>query len=176
MNTHRTARRIAAALTCGLLAASTAAVVPPEVNDQGKFFGVEAVKKANAKILDIARKFDRDVLVETFEAAPDIAADKIKGMTGQERDAYFRQWVKKRCEDKAVHGIYVLICKEPKYLYVDQEPAPDKVRPGPQLTSANVRKVREYLLGQFREEHFDDGLAGFLQRVEEGLAASAKAR
>jgi hypothetical protein len=176
MNTHRTARRIALGLACGLLAAGAAPAVPPEVNDQGRFFGAEAVKKANAKILDIGRRFDRDVLIETFETAPDIDAEKFKAMSSQERDTHFRQWVKKRCEDKAVHGIYVLISKEPKYLYVGQEPAPDKVRPGPHLNNAALTKLREYLLGQFREAHFDDGLLGFLQRVEEGLAANAKAK
>jgi uncharacterized membrane protein YgcG len=168
MNRNRTACGWALGLA-GLFAA-----VAPEVNDQGKFFSAAAVKKANDRILDIARKFDRDVLVETFEVIPGTPAEKIKEMSVKERDAFFRQWVKKRCEEKAVHGFYVLVTREPKYLYVGQEPAPDKVRPGPHLNEAGVTKVREYLLGQFRDGNFDEGLTGFVQRVEEGLAAGAK--
>jgi hypothetical protein len=156
------------------LAVPLLATVPPEVNDQAKFFSAEAIKKANAKILDIARKFDRDVLVETFETPPDTSLEKVKAMSVKERDDYFRGWVKKRCQERAVHGLYVLICKDPKYLYVGQEPTPDKVRPGPQLSNAGLAKLREYLLGQFREQHFDDGLTGFVERAEEALAVNAR--
>jgi hypothetical protein len=174
MSVYRISRRGALALAVTLLAAGVVLAVPPEVNDQGKFFGAEAVKKANAKILDIARKFDRDVLIETFETPPDAPLDKIKAMSVKERDEYFRGWVKKRCQERAVHGLYVLICKDPKYLYVGQEPSPDRVRPGPHLNDAGLSKVREYLLGQFRDGHFDEGLTGFVERAEEALAANAR--
>jgi hypothetical protein len=176
MNAHRIIGRSVLGLASILVAAGSAAAVPPEVNDQGKFFSASAIKKANERILDIARKFDRDVLVETFEAPPGMSFEKIKAMSIKERDDYFRDWVKKRCEERAVHGIYVLILKNPKYLYIGQEPAPDKVRPGPRLDSAGLAKLRKYLLGQFREDRFDDGLTGFVERAEEALAAIAKAK
>jgi hypothetical protein len=157
-------------LACGL----PPTTVAPEVNDQGKFFGAEAVKKANAKILDIARKYDRDVLVETFESLPDAPADKIKEMTGKERDAFYRNWAKKRANDRAVNGVYAVITREPTHLYVNQFMTTARERPGGRISAATGVKLREYLFTELSQKRFDEGLLGFVQRVEEALAANAR--
>ena len=44
-----------------ILGANRAIAVAPEIKDDGKFFSADAVKKANAEIRAIARKYDKDV-------------------------------------------------------------------------------------------------------------------
>ena len=44
-----------------------------DVRDEGKFFGKEAVEKANKKIAEIKRDYSKDLAIETFAEAPDPA-------------------------------------------------------------------------------------------------------
>jgi hypothetical protein len=58
-------------LTLGLALGGRASAVAAEIKDAGKFFSPDAVKKANDDIREIARKYDRDLLIETYSTVPD---------------------------------------------------------------------------------------------------------
>src|SRR5438874_7743 len=79
--------------------AGAAPAVAPEIKDEGKLFSPEAVKKANEEIRDLARKYDRDLLVETFPNVPDNQAEKVKAMPRADREKFFRDWAAKRMTD-----------------------------------------------------------------------------
>src|SRR5947208_455909 len=102
---------------CLTLAAATATVAP-EIKDDGKFFSAEAVKKANERIRLIARKYKRDVLIETYATPPADQVDKIKAMEPKEVAAYFEKWAEERADQRVVHGVYILLCQEPKQFRV----------------------------------------------------------
>src|SRR5262249_39045409 len=110
------------ALAALLAVTAGAGAVAPEVKDTGKFFSEDAIKKANDQIREIARKYDRDLLVETYESVPSGDVDKVKNMSKDEVNTYFRKWAEDRAQARVVNGAYVLICKEPKYLYVEITP------------------------------------------------------
>jgi hypothetical protein len=74
--------------TCGF--ASLPSAVAPEIRDDGKFFSSAALKKADARVREIYRLYDRDVLVETFATVPASDADKVKTMDEVKRKAYFQ--------------------------------------------------------------------------------------
>lgn len=139
--------------------------VAPEIRDDGKFFSAEAIKKADARIREIARKYERDLLIETFATVPRDDEEKVKAMDAKARADYFLQWAKKRVQDRVVNGAYVLICKEPRWLRVGVvEREPHKFPPG---SSASLEKV---IAKEFAQGQFDDGLDQAVRWVEEKLA------
>jgi uncharacterized protein len=85
------------------------------VEDGAGLFSKEALDKADKKIEDIKRDYDRDLLIETIKEVPENRKTELKDMG---EGAFFRRWARERYKEKGSHGVYVLICKEPKYLYI----------------------------------------------------------
>jgi uncharacterized membrane protein YgcG len=152
------------ALAVALVLAARASAVAPEIRDEGKFFSPEAVKKANDQIREIYRKYDKDVLIETFASVPADQVEKVKEMTAKERTDYFRKQALERVKERAVNGIYLLITKEPKHLYLDITPKARSV-----FDREFYDHLREGLFANFRENRFDEGLAGTLKAIQERL-------
>jgi uncharacterized membrane protein YgcG len=147
------------------LLANSPSAVAPVIQDDGKFFSASALKKANDTIAGIYRKYDRDVLVETFATVPAADVEMVKAMDTEKRTAYFLQWAKDRTKERVVNGVYVLICKEPRHLRVGiVEKEPHKVPPGTRDAIDNL------LIKEFREGRFDEGLEQTLLLIEEKLA------
>src|SRR5947209_4903595 len=91
-----------------LVSAGGILAIAPEIKDEARFFSPEAVKKANEDIRDLARKYDRDLLIETFPAVPDNQGEKLKAMSRADREKFFHDWAVKRMTDVAVNGVYIL--------------------------------------------------------------------
>src|SRR5258708_1959376 len=159
---------LAACVAC-LTCAGRAAAVAPEIKDGGKFFSEDAVKKANEQIREIARKYDKDLLVETFMTVPDDKAEKVKAMSRDEREKFFREWARQRAEKAVVNGVYVLVTKEPAHVHVEIAG-----KAGSALTPAVREKIVERLLEDFRAKKFDEGLQGAVKLVQEKLASAGK--
>src|SRR5947208_653015 len=96
-----------ALLFCWLgFVSSAAAVFPPPVKDEAKFFSMSALDKANKKIKEIYRDYHLDVVVETMPAIP---ADLQAKYKEEGKNRFFSEWVRKRIDDQGVHGVYILI-------------------------------------------------------------------
>jgi hypothetical protein len=143
--------------------------VAPEIKDDGKFFSAEAIKKANEQIREICRKFDKDLLIETYPTPPAGDLDKVKNLSREERTKYFRKWAEERVKERVVNGVYVLICKDPTFLYVDVTSKAQAV-----FSVKNGLKVRDLLVAAFSEKRFDEGLAEAVRFVQEKLEKSSK--
>jgi TPM domain len=155
---------LAIALTACLVLATTSAAVTPEIRDDGKFFSPAALKKADERIRDIYKNHERDVLIETFTMVSRDDAEKVKGMDAKARSEYFLTWAKERVKSRAVNGVYVLLCKEPRHLLVAVvEKAPHKFPDGTQAV------IEDVLRKEFRENRFDEGLDLALKAIEERL-------
>src|SRR6516162_8144247 len=152
---NQVGRLVVSGVVLGALTfAGRAAAVAPEIKDDGKFFSAEAVKKANKQIREIARKYDRDLLIETVAAVPGDQAERVKGMSAQERSKFFYNWASDRAEAAVVHGVYILICKEPSRLEIVITPRARKA-----FDREAFDKLRDSLLKSFREKHYDEGLS-----------------
>jgi hypothetical protein len=138
---------------------------PFPVKDEAHFFSAEALRQANQEIAQIAHRFGRDVLIETYPGVPDGDADKVRGLTGAERGAYFRDWARRRARAEGVNGITVLICRDPSYLYVNVS---ESARPV--FGEAAERRLREELLTKFKERQYDAGLLAAARIVRDTLA------
>ena len=159
-----------AALAAGLVLTGYAGAVAPEIKDEAKFFKPEVVKKANADIREIMRKYGRDLLIETFPTPPGdkAEADKVKAMSAEERTRFFQKWATERATDAVVNGVYILVCKEPAHVRVVVTPKAHSV-----FDKAFEEKLSAALLKNFREKQFDEGLQEAVRLVREKLASSA---
>jgi hypothetical protein len=142
--------------------------VAPEIKDGGKFFSAEAIKKANKEIREIAKKYDRDLLMETFATIPGEQAERVKGMSQEERAKFFRNWATDRAEAAVVHGVYILVCREPPFLEII---ITAKGRPA--FGRESFEKLRTLLLTAFREKRYDQGLQDSVELVRDTFVARA---
>jgi hypothetical protein len=149
-------------------AAAAAVAVAPEVRDHGKFFGPEAVKKADDQIREIYRKHNLDLMIEAFAALPPERAEKARELEGKARDEFFTEWAKERAEARVVNGISILICREPKILRVGRVGRGEKA-----FTAAFRTKLYDAIRTDLGASRFDDVLRKAVKMVEEHLAKSA---
>jgi uncharacterized membrane protein YgcG len=151
------------------LVMSSVGVVPahavaPVVNDRGKFFTPDAIKKANGVLRELYMNDSKDLLVETYEAVPTDSVEKVKGMSREKRQEFFKEWAESRAKARLVHGVYILICKDPTMIYVEVTP---KVR---NIIDESARnKLRDKLVEDFRAKNYDDGLANAVKFVKDKL-------
>jgi TPM domain len=156
-----------AAILAALACASAVCAVAPEIKDAAKFFSPEAVAKADKEIREIARKYDRDLLVETFPAVPGGQTDRVKSLSVPEREKFFANWAADRAEEAVVNGIYILVCKEPAHLQVI---VTEKASGA--FNRDAKSQLTKMLLKDFREKHFDEGLQAAVAFVRDRLAAN----
>ena len=129
------------------------AAVAPTVHDGGEFFSADAVKKANEQIRELYRKYQRDLLVETFKSPPADMVEKVKNMSTEDRNKFYEKWAKDRCEAEAVNGIYILITKEPPHLQIDVTPRFTGV-----VDSSARNRLLKMMMNDLRDKNFDAGL------------------
>jgi uncharacterized membrane protein YgcG len=155
-------------LMIALIFAGRTIAVAPEIKDSGKFFSAEAVKKANKEIRELAKKHDRDLLIETFTTIPGEQAERVKNMSPEERAKFFRNWATDRAETAVVHGVYILVCREPAFLEII---VTAKGRQA--FDSQSFQKLRTLLLAAFREKRYDEGLQNAVEFVRDRFAATS---
>jgi hypothetical protein len=159
---------LSSTMMIALTLTSWALAVAPEIKDGGKFFSADAIKKANKEIREIAKKYDRDLLIETVATIPGDQAERVKAMTREERAKFFRNWATDRADVAVVHGVYILICKEPAFLEIIFTP-----RGRQAFDKESFEKLRELLLKSFHEKRYDEGLQSAVDFVRDRFAASA---
>jgi uncharacterized protein len=167
MSCRSALRVLALALGVALAGAGRAGAVAPEIKDDGKFFSAEAIKKANDRIRELARKYGRDLLIETYPAVPAGQAEKVKGMSRDERTRFFQAWAQERAEAAVVNGVYMLVCREPGHIQVEISPKARAV-----FDNQARDRLIQLLIADFREKHFDDGLLAAVKFVGDRLAES----
>jgi S1-C subfamily serine protease len=142
-----------------------AAREPFRVRDGGKFFNPEAVQKADQEIADIAHRYGRDLLVETYATVPADDVDRVKAMKPDERLSFFRDWARKRGQTEGVKGVVILACRVPATLYVNVTESARRV-----VTAEEEKRIHDALLASFRQKNYDAGLQDAVRLVREAFA------
>ncbi len=133
--------------------------------DEGGFFSPEALTKGNAAIRALRRRFQVDLLLETFKEVP---AERAKGIDLKDmvaRGKLFAAWAGERQKTLGGGGIGILICRDPRALQV----ATDPVTNAGAFPAVERDELVKILLTNFRAENFDTGLAEGLEYVKKGL-------
>jgi hypothetical protein len=156
------------ALVLALVITGRAAAVAPQIKDDGKFFSPETVKKMNAEIREIYGRYRRDVVVETLLTLPDDQKDKLKAMSSEEKNRFWRRLAEERAEAQVVHGVFILACKEPAHLQVFVTQKEQQT-----FSREDQEKMVNLLLSKFRQKEFDEGLTAVVKFIRDKLAAKA---
>jgi len=119
--------------------------------DDGKFFGSEALAKSAPAAEKLLKEKQTDFFVETVMTPWKGDAEKVKAMKPEEREKFFRELVEDRAKEVKLHGIYVMVCKNPSYVHVYVS-HPEDFPPG------FATKVKAALLDEFKQKKFDEGL------------------
>lgn len=129
---------------------------PLESKDGAKLFGAEAWKRVQPAADRMFKEKGIDLQIETFDAPPKGTAEKVKAMSADQKEKFFHEVVTERVKEEKLNGVYILICKNPTYLYVGT--TGDAAFP-----SSAGSTIRQTLLSSFREKKFDAGLEKSLQ-------------
>jgi uncharacterized membrane protein YgcG len=158
---------IAALLALLGLTAPALAVYPPALKDDGKFFTKEGIEKANKKIREIYEKYKKDVVVETV---PTLTPDQEKKMKEDGEAKFFAKLTNDRAKEMGLNGVYILMCKKPKYLRIHMDPDTQKKA----FTASNRATTVGKIVAQFKEDEFDAGLLDGLKEIESILETHSK--
>ncbi|MBN9121111.1 MAG: trypsin-like peptidase domain-containing protein, partial [Planctomycetes bacterium] len=129
----------------------TAREKPLTSRDDGKFFSEEAFKKVAPAAEKLLKEKSTDFFVETVMTPWKGDADKIKAMKPEDRKKVFHDLAVERAKEVNLKGVYVLVCKNPSFLYVY---IPDRSEFPPGYGT----KVETAMLESFKEKKFDEGL------------------
>ncbi len=123
---------------------------PLESKDDGKFFSEEAWKKVAPAAEKLLKQKNIDFVIVTMMAPKD-DAEKLKTMTGTEREKFFKELAEARTKELKLRGILILVSKTPATLYVyDPHPA--------DFPDGFATKLKSALIASFRDKKFDEGL------------------
>jgi hypothetical protein len=134
--------------------------------DDAKFFSEDSWKKVQPAADKLLKEKNIDLLIETLPAPPKADPDKLKQMTPEDREKFFKEYAGERSKEEKLNGIYIVICKNPGFVYVDITGAATNFPGG------FGSKLTKDILASFKEKKFDNGLTEALQLIMEiqGLA------
>ncbi len=160
------------ALLLAWLGLTSPAAAAFKVKDDGKFFSKDAIDKANDKIAQIKRDYNKDLAIETYESVPEDDRAEAK----KEGRKYFAAWAKRRYKSLDVGGIYVLLVKDPRTIEINSGTRTDLKA----FTARERKEARDLLVKHFEKKDFDGGLLAMVNYVdrtlEETVGRSTSAR
>jgi S1-C subfamily serine protease len=134
------------------------------VNDSAKLFSADSVTAANAALAEIFKK-DIDVLIETYATAPADRLEELKKAAPADRTAYFRTWLHTRMTKEDVKGFGIIICNDPKSLYVDV--TPDLLKKFPEKFEL---QVRDAVIKGMKDNKPDEALKEAVKLIQDQVA------
>jgi S1-C subfamily serine protease len=137
--------------------------------DDAKFFSEEAWKKVQPAADKLLKDKNVDLLIETLPTPPKADAEKVKAMTKEDREKFFKEYAQVRSKDEKISGVYVVICKDPGFVYIDMS-GPGAATFPPAFGS----KLTNLVLSHFKEKKFDNGLTEGLQLILEAQGLAEK--
>jgi S1-C subfamily serine protease len=142
---------------------------PLKSKDDAKFFSEEAWKKVLTAAEKLLKEKNLDLLIETFPTPPKGDADKVKAMTTADREKFFKEYALDRSKAEKINGVYIVICKEPGYVYIEiTKPAVET------FPSGFGAKLKSAILSAFKDKKFDTGLTDGLQLILEAQGLAEK--
>jgi hypothetical protein len=135
--------------------------------DAAKFFGEETIKKVGTSAELLFKEKKLDFMVETFAVPPKSDTAKVAAMSAVDREKFFREIAEARAKAEKVHGLYILVCKSPGFVYVVTSNDAD-------LPADLGSKLRSQLIASFKEKKFDEGLTKATEMVLEAKGLGEK--
>jgi hypothetical protein len=140
-----------------------AAKPAPEVQDRASFFTADTIKKANAVMADIKKRYKKDLMVESIKEIP---ADWKSKYDPKKKEAFFKKLVEARAQARKLDGMYILVCKDPSWVQVGADLITEK--------KAFPKAMKDRLLAvihdKFGKGEYDTGLLELIALMESAFA------
>src|SRR5579864_6897407 len=122
-----------------------------EIKDDAGFFSQKALDKANARLDELKKEYGKEVRIETFKTVPGGKADEVAKMDRGERGKFFEKWARERATAERAKGIFILICKQPGHVQVEE----DRQTRDQGFGASERAELRDKFLAGFREKEYD---------------------
>ena len=133
-------------------------VPPPALVDEGQFFSPEARKKALADIQELKKRFQKNLVVETFKTPPPDIRQQLEGQDAEGKNKVWAEWLRQRSAARGGDGILVLISKEPPHVQIGASDVTYKK----EFLPKDRDELTKRLLAAFKDKKYDQALAGAL--------------
>lgn len=144
------------------------------VQDHAGLFHLDALVKARVAIQDFRRDYHRDLFIETFDRVPAADQKHVSALRLKAREHYFADWATNRARTIGLDGVYVLLCKEPRYVYVLVYPNTAEQAFGTD-DAQSLRRLLERELPQTPDAALLDTVAFVRNTVSDNLIARERA-
>jgi len=131
------------------------------VKDEAKIFGADAIQEADVALAELF-KAKVDVMIETYATGPKDKQEALKNATPEKRTSLFREWTHFRMDKLDVSGFAILICKDPKSMYVDI--SGDMIKQYPKDFEL---KIRDAVIKGLKDGKPDEGLRAAIKLIAE---------
>src|SRR5262249_37081162 len=135
----------------GMLALPIDAAQAVEIRDDASFFSQKALDKANDRLHELKRTTHKEMRIETFKSVPPGKVDEVEKMDKIERSRFFEKWARERASSEHAKGIFVLICRHPGYVQVEE----DRQTKEQGFGRTERNELRDKLLDGFRHKDYD---------------------
>ena len=139
------------------------------VQDHAGLFSLSAVSKTREAIQQFRHEFHRDLVVETFAHVSAEDQKRLRSLNRKALEKFFGSWATRRASTIGIDGVYILICKEPREVYVLISPQ----TPEQPFTEDNARELRRSLerqLPKAPDAALTDAVALMRTTVSDNLA------
>lgn len=151
------------AFVLGCAAGAVSLARGSDVVDEADLFQAQARSLADERLAEIKREHHKEVLIETFPALSRVRSAGHNLGDGGELKRLFAQWSADRCRARHLDGVHILICKDPRYVYVGVWP-PENDPLFPEEDREHLRERLGYRLG------WESSIRGSVKVTLTGLA------
>jgi hypothetical protein len=155
---------------CGVCLASAARAdehVSP-IRDDAHLFHADAIARAEARIAELHRTFDRRLFVQTVASASPQQRRLFPFLWTPQVNRLLEEQARKLAKQSGVPGIYVVICTQPRDVHVIVEPGDD-----PHFTPRDADALRRSLARRLHDSGADASLLALVDQVQATLQVHA---
>jgi hypothetical protein len=134
------------------------------IRDDAKLFSGAAIERAEQRIADIRRTFDRNLFVRTVVSVSPHQGRWLSFLRTPEVHRMLEEQASKYADESGARGIYVVICTRPRDVHVVVRPGDD-----PDFTRHDAETLRRALARSLHERGADATLLALVDQVHDVL-------
>jgi hypothetical protein len=138
------------------------------IRDDAKLFHTDAITRAEQRIDEIHRTFERNLFVQTVATADPHQWRLFRFLRTPQVNRMLEEQARKRAQEVGTNGIYVVICNDPRDVHVIVQPEED-----PEFTPHDAEELRRTMARRLHESGPDTALLALVNQVHATLLAHA---
>jgi hypothetical protein len=136
------------------------------IRDEAGLFHAEAIARAEQRIADIHRKFDRRLFVQTVASASPKERRLFRFLGKPQVNRLLEEQARRRGDEVGMPGVYVVICNKPRDVHVIVRPDDDT-----EFTERDAETLRRTVVRSLNQRNADAALLVLVEQVQNVLQA-----